>query len=78
MEIKLTKKERQIIEYKRQGLTVKQIAKKLIASKAYTEIVIHRLYEKTGTTNGANLIDWAYRTGEINREIISQEERKVG
>lgn len=80
MEIKLTEKERLIIEMKADGMTIKQIARKLATSRGYAEQLICVLYSKTGCKNSGSLVAWGYKNSvlEINRENLPIEERKVG
>lgn len=78
--INLTEKEKELIRLKSEGLTVKQIAKRLITSRAYAEQLIHALYNKTGCRNSGSLVAWGYQKGilQINREILPMEQEKAG
>jgi DNA-binding NarL/FixJ family response regulator len=74
--INLTPKEKEFIHLKRQGLKMVDIAQLMFMSMSSILGFAKRLYEKTGTYNGSNLIDWAYQNGhlKINAEILGTKE----
>lgn len=76
----LSEIEYEVIRHKADGLTVKEIAAKIFKSVGYTDLFIHKLYQKCGVSNGPQLVDWAYRNGhlKINRENISDPLNKAG
>jgi DNA-binding NarL/FixJ family response regulator len=77
--ILLTPKEKEFIRLKKQGLKMKEIGELMFMSERSIFTFANELYQKTGTLNGANLIDWSYQNGilKINAENSASEERKA-
>jgi two-component system secretion response regulator SsrB len=78
--IELTKREKEFIKLKADGLKMWEIAELLFTSDRSIEELAKNLYEKTGTNNGSSLINWAYLNSilKINVENHNNEERKTG
>jgi DNA-binding NarL/FixJ family response regulator len=74
--INLTPKEKEFIHLKRQGLKMVDIAQLMFMSERSIFTFANNLYQKTGTYNGSNLIDWAYQKGylKINAETLGSKE----
>lgn len=56
--MKLDQTNKQILEYLSQGLTRKEIAGKIFASKASIDKRLQKLFLQTGSKNNAELTSW--------------------
>jgi DNA-binding CsgD family transcriptional regulator len=77
---KLTQKEIDLIKLKAEGMTHRQVAKRLFIATRYVDKIITGLYSKTGCKSVGSLIKWSFENGvlKINTSIPPSEERKVG
>ena len=59
--IKLTKRQKQVLTYLKDGMTNKEIGAKLNLTSTYIQNILCRLFDKTSTKNKHHLIAWAYQ-----------------
>lgn len=63
--MKITERQKQIINYLAMGYTNPEIAQEIKISPSYVQNILSVLYQVTGTSNKHHLVSWAYRNGVL-------------
>jgi DNA-binding CsgD family transcriptional regulator len=76
----LNQKEKQVIQWKAEGVTGEEIARRLGKSQTATKWLLKSIYQKCGCSNGPSLIRWAYENGvlKINDQKLGVSLNKTG